>query len=71
MDSAQHCRDQAGESACLMHSVANKDHARLLGNIAASWTRLAGQIDRYNALLRQQREQRTAQQVSLNVSAAG
>jgi hypothetical protein len=29
--------------------------AEMLKNMAQSWTRLAGQIDRYNALLRDQR----------------
>jgi hypothetical protein len=58
MFSAQDCRDQAAECAGLMNSAANKDQARQLGNIAASWTRLAGQIERYNMLLRQQRDQR-------------
>jgi hypothetical protein len=29
--------------------------AELLRNISHSWSRLAGQIDRYNALMREQR----------------
>jgi hypothetical protein len=54
MDSAQRCRDQAAECIRLMNSAPTKDQARLLENISISWSRLAGQIDRYNELVREQ-----------------
>jgi hypothetical protein len=66
MFSPRHCRDQAAECARLMNSGCfTTDEARLLGNISVSLTRLAGQIDRYNDLLRKQgdqRKERAAQQ---------
>ena len=54
MDSAQRCRDQAAECVRRMNSAPTKDQARLLENISMSWSRLAGQIDRYNELVREQ-----------------
>jgi hypothetical protein len=54
MDSAQRCRDQAAECVRLMNSAPTKDQVRLLENISISWSRLAGQIDRYNELVREQ-----------------
>jgi hypothetical protein len=33
----------------------SEDEARLLRNLSHSWLRLAGQIDRYNVLMRDQR----------------
>jgi hypothetical protein len=54
MDSAQRCRDQAAECVRLINSAPTKDQARLLENISISWSRLAGQIDRYNELVREQ-----------------
>jgi len=54
MDSAQHCQDQAAECLRLMKSMQNKDEAEVLKNLSCSWSRLAGQIDRYNALVREQ-----------------
>jgi hypothetical protein len=55
MDSAQHCRDQAAECLRLMRLAQNKDEAEILKNLSSSWSRLAGQIDRYHALMREQR----------------
>jgi hypothetical protein len=52
MDSAQHCRDQWAECHRLMKLAQIKDEAHALKNIARSWAGLAGQIDRYNALVR-------------------
>jgi hypothetical protein len=53
MDSAQHWLDQAAE--CLRLSKAAKSDAEAMGlkNLSQSWARLAGQIDRYNALKRE------------------
>jgi hypothetical protein len=55
MDSAQHCQDQAAECLHLMKLTQNKDEAEVLKNLSCSWSRLAGQIDRYNALVREHR----------------
>jgi hypothetical protein len=52
MDSAQRCRDQAAECIRLMKSAQSSAEAEVLRNISSSWSRLAGQIDRYNALVR-------------------
>jgi hypothetical protein len=54
MDSSQRCQEQAAECVRLMKSAPTRDQARLLENISMSWSRLAGQIDRYNALVRDQ-----------------
>jgi hypothetical protein len=54
MDSAQRCRDQAKECLRLMKSTQSKAEAEVLRNLSSSWSRLAGQIDRYNALVREQ-----------------
>jgi hypothetical protein len=54
MDSAQHCKDQAQECLRLVKLAQNKDQAEVLRNLSSSWLRLAGQIDRYSALVREQ-----------------
>src|ERR1700730_14495602 len=54
MDSVQHCLDQAAECRRLMKSARSEAEAKALKEIALSWTRLAGQIDRYHALMREQ-----------------
>lgn len=54
MDSAQHCLDQRAECIRLMKSAKSKDETDALKYISHSWSRLAGQIDRYNALIREQ-----------------
>jgi methyl-accepting chemotaxis protein len=54
MDSAQHCLDQAAECRGLIKTTKSEEEAHVLRNIAESWSRLAGQIDRYNAALREQ-----------------
>jgi hypothetical protein len=53
MDSAQHCHDQAAECHRLMEKAQSKDEARVLANISQSWSRVAGQIDRYHAIMRE------------------
>jgi hypothetical protein len=53
MDSAQHCKDQAAECLRLVKLAQSKDEAEVLRNLSSSWSRLAGQIDRYNALVRE------------------
>jgi hypothetical protein len=55
MDSAQHCLDQSVECRRLMKSAQSEAEARVLKVISRSWLGLAGQIDRYNALVRNRR----------------
>jgi hypothetical protein len=38
-----------------MKLAQSKDEAEILKNLSQSWARLAGQIDRYHALMRGQR----------------
>jgi hypothetical protein len=52
MYSAQYCRDQAAECIRLIQSAKSSAEAEVLRNIASSWSRLSGQIDRYAALVR-------------------
>jgi hypothetical protein len=54
MDSRQHCREQAAECVRLMGLAQSEAEAQILRNLSSSWSRLAGQIDRYNALMREQ-----------------
>jgi hypothetical protein len=51
---ARLCQDQSAECLRLMRSAQLEREARVLKDISASWARLAGQIDRYNVLVRQQ-----------------
>ncbi|SHG73344.1 hypothetical protein [Bradyrhizobium erythrophlei] len=55
MDSPKHCKEQAEECLRLGKLAQSKDQAGILRNISSSWSRLAGQIDRYNAIVREQR----------------
>ena len=54
MDSAQHCQDQSAECRRLVKLAQSEDEAHALKNLSRTWTGLAGQIDRYNALVRDQ-----------------
>jgi hypothetical protein len=54
MDSPQRCRNQAAECLRLMRLTQSKTEADALKFISQSWVRLAGQIDRYDALIREQ-----------------
>jgi hypothetical protein len=55
MDSAQHCLNQSAECRRLMKSAQSEAEAQALKNLSRAWSGLAGQIDRYNALMREQR----------------
>jgi hypothetical protein len=55
MDSAKHCLDQSAECRRLVKSAPNEAEARALKLISRSWLGLAGQIDRYDALVREHR----------------
>jgi hypothetical protein len=49
---AQYCLEQAEECLRLMKSAASETEARVLRDLANSWKRVAGQIDRYRSLAR-------------------
>ena len=53
MDSAQHCLDQSTECRRLVKLAQSEAEAHALKILARSWAGLAGQIDRYNALVRE------------------
>ena len=53
MDSPQHCRDQSAECLRLMKLSQSEVETQALKNLSRSWTGLAGQIDRYNVLIRE------------------
>jgi hypothetical protein len=55
MDSAEHCLDQSAECRRLMKLAQSEVEAQVLKNLSQSWSRLAGQIDRYNELVRNRR----------------
>jgi hypothetical protein len=55
MDSAKHCQDQSAECLRLKGLAQSEAETEVLRNLSHSWSRLAGQIDRYNALVRDQR----------------
>ena len=53
MDSAQHCQDQSAECLRLIKLAQSESEAQVLKNLSMTWSRLAGQLDRYNALIRE------------------
>ena len=53
MDTAQHCLGQSAECRRLLNLALSEAEAHALKNLARTWVGLAGQIDRYNALMRQ------------------
>ena len=55
MIGAKHCQEQSSECIRLMGMAQSAAEAEVLKYIAQSWSRLAGQIDRYDALMREQR----------------
>ncbi len=54
MDNPQHCRDQSTECLRLKKLAQSEAEAEVLKNLSRTWTGLAGLIDRYNALMREQ-----------------
>ena len=52
MQALQYCREQSAECRRLLKIAQSEAEAVALRNISQSLTRLAGQIDRYNALVR-------------------
>lgn len=65
MDSAQHCQDQARECRRLAKSAQSEAEAKCLNELANSWMRVAGQVDRYQALKRELLRYQEAAQVEL------
>lgn len=57
MHSVQHCRDQSAECLSLMRLAQSEGEVAVLKFLSQSWSRLAGQIDRYNALTRERNRQ--------------
>jgi hypothetical protein len=55
---AHYCLEQAEECLRLMKSAENETEARVLRELAYSWKRVAGQIDRYRSLARDKRDQK-------------
>jgi hypothetical protein len=55
MDSAQHCIHQSAECRRLKELAQSEAEVQALKNLSRAWSGLAGQIDRYNALMREQR----------------
>jgi hypothetical protein len=53
MDSPQHCQDQSAECRRLVKLAQSESEADVLRNLSMSWSRLASQLDRYNALIRE------------------
>jgi hypothetical protein len=51
--SAQHCHDQSAECRRLIKLAPTEAEAQVLKNLSRSWAGLAGQIDRYNTLVRE------------------
>ena len=54
MDSAEHCLDQSTDCRRLVKLAPSEAEALALKNLARAWAGLAGQIDRYNELVREQ-----------------
>jgi hypothetical protein len=55
VDSAQHCLNQSAECRGLAQLAQSEAEAQVLKNLSRTWSGLAGQIDRYNTLMRGQR----------------
>jgi len=55
MDTAQHCLGQSAECRRLMKLAHSEAEAYALKHLARTWVGLAGQIDRYIKIMREQR----------------
>ena len=55
MDTAQNCQDQSAECRRLLQLAPTEAEAQALKILSRTWAGLAGQIDRYNTLTREQR----------------
>jgi hypothetical protein len=58
MDSAEHCRMQSEECRRLLASAQNEAETSVLTYLSRSWLMIAGQIDRYAALMRDEAAQK-------------
>ena len=52
---SKHCKEQSAECRRLMKSAQSDAEVKILKDISYSWARLAGQVDRYHALVRDRR----------------
>lgn len=55
MDTPQHCLDQSAECRRLMKFAHSEAEVYSLALLARTWAALAGQIDRYIKIIREQR----------------
>jgi hypothetical protein len=58
MVNAEHCQIQAQECRRLLALPQSEAAAQALRNLCQSWVRIAGQIDRYAALMREETAQK-------------
>jgi hypothetical protein len=58
MDNAEHCQIQAQECRRLLALTQSGAAAQLLKNISRSWVVIAGQIDRYAEIVREEAAQK-------------
>jgi hypothetical protein len=58
MDNAEHCQIQAQECRRLLALPQSEAAAQVLKNLSRSWVMIAGQIDRYAALMRDEAAQK-------------
>ena len=58
MDNAEHCQIQAQECRRLLASPQSEAAAQVLRNLSRSWVMVAGQIDRYAAIVREETAQK-------------
>ena len=59
MISAKHCRDQSAECVRLMELAQSRTEARILRDLAQSWTRIANQTERYATFVKSLRSMAT------------
>jgi hypothetical protein len=58
MDNAEHCQIQAQECRRLLALPQSGHAAQVLKNLSRSWVMIAGQIDRYAEIVREEAAQR-------------
>jgi hypothetical protein len=58
MDNAEHCQIQAQECRRLLALPQSEAAAQVLKNLSRSWVMIAGQIDRYAVIMREEAAQK-------------
>jgi hypothetical protein len=58
MDNAEHCQIQAQECLRLLDLPQSEAAAQVLKNLSRSWVMIAGQIDRYAVIVREEAAQK-------------